>query len=349
MNRTMQAALLHGPKDLRIEQHPRPELGPGMVRLRSHRAGICGSDLHYYERGYCAGFVPDRPFVLGHELSAEVADVADDVETIKVGQNVTVNPARSCGVCEYCKHGRPNLCGKIVMLGSASSTPPTDGVFAEYVTVRQDQCHVLPTGMDNGIAAMIEPFAVALHAIKRAGTVSGKRVLVTGAGTIGMLVAMTARSFGAVPVAVSDPIAARRERAIDLGADAALDPMGGNLSDKAAELTGSGFDVIFEASGAEPALAVAFDLIRPGGVIVQVGTIGVDSIPIRVNQIMIREIDFIGSMRYGDVFEEAVRLAAAGRVNLRLLISDVFPLSESVQALRRAADKSHSLKVQIEM
>jgi L-idonate 5-dehydrogenase len=164
-----------------------------------------------------------------------------------------------------------------------------------------------------------------------------------------MLVAMTARSFGAVPVAVSDPIAARRERAIDLGADAALDPMGGNLPDKAAELTGSGFDVIFEASGAEPALAVAFDLIRPGGVIVQVGTIGVDSIPIRVNQIMIREIDFIGSMRYGDVFEEAVRLAAAGRVNLRLLISDVFPLSESVQALRRAADKSHSLKVQIEM
>jgi L-idonate 5-dehydrogenase len=107
--------------------------------------------------------------------------------------------------------------------------------------------------------------------------------------------------------------------------------------------------VIFEASGAEPALAVAFDLIRPGGVIVQVGTIGVGSIPIPVNQLMIREIDFIGSMRYGDVFEEAVRLAAAGRVNLRLLISDVFPLSESIQALRRAADKSHSLKVQIEM
>lgn len=349
MNPKMKAALLHGAKDIRLEERPRPDLAPGLVRLRCRRAGICGSDLHYYEHGYCGSFVPDRPFILGHELCAEVADVADGVEAIKIGQKVTVNPARFCGFCEYCRGGRPNLCRKIVMLGSASTTPPTDGTFAEYVTVRRDQCHVLPSGMDTGVAAMIEPFAVALHAVKRVGNISGKRVLVTGAGTIGILITMTARAFGAIPVAVSDPIATRRERSLELGADAAFDPISRDLRDKTWELTDGGFDVIFEASGAELALSLAFNLVRPGGTIVQVGTLGPGNIPVPVNQLMTREIDFIGSMRYEDVFEEAIRLAASGRVDLNSLISDVLPLAESVQALHRAADKSHSLKVQIEM
>src|SRR6185437_12211265 len=146
----MKAALLHGAKDLRIEQHNRPELSSGMVQLRNRRVGICGSDLHYYEHGYCAEFVPDRPFILGHELCAEVVGVADDVDTVKIGQRVTVNPARSCGFCEYCKSGKPNLCRKTIMLGSASTTPPTDGAFGEYVMVRWDQCHLLPDEIDDG-------------------------------------------------------------------------------------------------------------------------------------------------------------------------------------------------------
>lgn len=349
MNPKMKAALLHGAKDLRLEERPRPVLAPGLVLLRCCRAGVCGSDLHYFEHGYCGSFVPDRPFILGHELCAEVADVADGVDTVKVGQRVTVNPARFCGFCEYCRRGRPNLCRKIVMLGSASTTPPTDGTFAEYVTVRQDQCHVLPSGMDTGVAAMIEPFAVALHAVKRVGNISGERVLVTGAGTIGVLIAMTARAFGAIPIAVSDPIARRRERSLELGADAVFDPMSHDLRDKVWGLTDGGFDIAFEASGAESALSVLFNLVRPGGTIVQVGTLGTGNIPIPVNQLMVREIDLIGSMRYEDVFEEAIRLAASGRVDLNSLISDVLPLTESAQALHRASDKSHSLKVQIEM
>src|ERR1035441_4336266 len=242
----MKAAVLHGAKDIRIEAHLRPELNPGIVLLRTRRVGICGSDLHYYELGCCAAFVPDRPFVLGHELTAEVAAVDENVDTVQVGQRVTVNPARSCGFCEYCKAGRPNLCRHIVMLGSASTTPPTDGGFAEFVAVRADQCHVLPAEVDDGLGAMIEPFAVALHALKRAGTVSGKRVLVTGGGTIGLLVASAARTFGGTPVAVSDIVAARRSKAIEFGADVALDPAADDLHDTMRELTGEGVDVVFE-------------------------------------------------------------------------------------------------------
>jgi L-idonate 5-dehydrogenase len=344
----MKAAVLHGAKDIRIEPYRQPELHPGMVLLRSRRVGICGTDLHYYQHGHNATFVPDRPFILGHEFTAEVAAVAADVETVKIGQRVTVNPARSCGFCAYCKGGQINLCRKTIMLGSASTTPPTDGALAEFVTVRADQCHLLPVDMDDGIGAMMEPLSVALHAVKRAGTVSGKRVLVTGGGTIGLLVAMTARAFGAVPVAVSDIVSARRNKAIELGADVALDPTARDLHPKVRELTGLGFDMIFEASGAPPALRAAFDLVRPGGTIVQIGTVGTADIPIPVNELMVREINFRGSMRYGDTFDEAIRLVAAGRVNVQPLINHVFSLEDSVKALQLAADKSLSLKVQIQ-
>ena len=150
-----------------------------------HSVGICGSDLHYFADGYCGAFVPSRPFILGHELTAEVVAIADDVTSAPaIGTRVTVNPARACGYCEYCKSGRGNLCRKTIMLGSGSTNPPTNGAMAEFVTVRADQCHILPEGMDDGFGAMIEPLAVALQAVKQAGTVSGKRVLVTGGGTM---------------------------------------------------------------------------------------------------------------------------------------------------------------------
>ena len=164
----MLAGVLHGAKDIRVEPYALPELRPGMVRLRVRRVGICGSDMHYFEHGYCAAFVPTRPFILGHELTADVAAVAADVTALAVGARVTVNPARACGFCDYCKAGRGNLCRQTIMLGSGSTTPPTDGAFAGFVTVRADQCHVLPPQLDDGLGAMMEPFAVALQAVAEA-------------------------------------------------------------------------------------------------------------------------------------------------------------------------------------
>lgn len=349
MSEMMLAAVLHGPKDIRPEQRPRPELKPGMVLLRVRRAGICGSDLHYFEHGYCAAFVPTRPFILGHEFTAEVAALGDGVDSVKVGARVTANPARSCGFCDYCRAGRPNLCRKVIMLGSASTRPPTDGAFAEFVTVRADQCHGLPPDMDDANGAMLEPFAVAVHAVKRAGAVSGKRVLVTGGGPIGLLVAMTAKTFGATPVAMSDLLESRRVTARKLGVDASLDPAAKDLAGRVGELTGDGFDVIFEASGATAALRQAFDLVRPGGTIVQIGTLGTEDIPLPANRLMNREINLVGSMRYGNVFDEAIRLLQSKRVDLHALVSSVLPLAEAGRALRMAGDKGAVLKVQMEI
>jgi L-idonate 5-dehydrogenase len=349
MSKTMLAAVLYGAKDIRLQQYAQPELCPGMVLLRVRRAGICGSDMHYFQHGYCASFVPTRPFILGHELTADVAAVAEDVKEPRVGTRVTANPARACGLCEYCKSGRGNLCRKTIMLGSASTTPPTDGAFAHYVAVRADQCHALPPEIDDSMGAMMEPFAVALHAVKRVGSVSGKRVLVIGGGPIGLLVLLTARAFGATPVALSDLVPGRRKAALSLGADAVLDPAVSTLPQEVREMAGDGFDAIFEASGAPPALRQAFNLVRPGGAIIQIGTLGTDDIPLPANLVMNREIQFIGSFRYGNVFGDAIRLAASGRVNLQPLISRVLPLPQAAEAMAQASAKDNSIKVQIQI
>ena len=349
MSAMMRAAVLEAAGKISIRSVPVPVPGAGMVRLRVRRAGICGSDLHYFEHGSCGAFVPTRPFVLGHEFAAEVAALGDGVDGLTVGDRVTANPARACGVCDHCKGGRGNLCRRTIMLGSASTTPPTDGAFAEFVVVRADQCHPLPSGMDNGAGAMLEPLAVALHAVKRSGTVSGRRVLVTGGGPIGVLVALTAKAFGAVPVALSDVVEGRRATARTLGIEATLDPMSPRLLDEVRELAGEGFDVVFEASGAKAALRQAFDLVRPGGTIVQIGTLGTEDIPLPANQLMVREINLVGSMRYGNVFGEAIRLVESGRINVRGLISDVRPLADVAEALRVASGKSAVLKVQLEL
>src|SRR5512138_2365876 len=130
MSKTMLGAVLHGTKDLRLESCPLPELRAGEVLIRVRQAGICGSDLHYFAYGYCGAFVPTGPFILGHELVGEVAAISGDVRSPTVGARVVVNPARACGLCNYCKNGRGNLCPNTIMLGSASTKPPTHGAFA---------------------------------------------------------------------------------------------------------------------------------------------------------------------------------------------------------------------------
>jgi L-idonate 5-dehydrogenase len=349
MQNTMKSVVLFGAKDLRLENFSIPELLPGMVLLRIKRVGICGSDLHYFEHGYCGSFIPSQPFILGHELTAEVA-VNNDVPTsIQTGSRVTVNPARACGFCNYCKSGRSNLCPNTIMLGSGSTNPPTNGAMAEYVMVRADQCHLLPDEMDDGLGAMIEPLAVALHAVKRVGSVGGKTVLITGGGTIGLLTALTAKAFGAVPVAISDIVSERRACATEAGVDLSLDPAEKNLTEKVKEIIGDGFDVIFEASGSRYALRQAFDLVKPGGMIVQIGTLGNEDIPLPANMVMAKEIQFVGSFRYGNVFDEAIKLVTSKRIDLSPFITGLLPFHDFNKAMALASDKVHALKVQLQL
>jgi len=348
MSETMLAAVLHGIKDLRVDECAVPELEPGKVLVRMRRAGICGSDIHYFHEGRFGRFAVTAPFILGHEASGEVLAVAADVRAPAVGARVAINPARSCGFCDYCRSGRINLCRYCVMRGSASTKPPTHGLFSQCAVVGAEQCHLLPDSVDDALGAMIEPFAVGVHAVHRAGSVAGRKVLVTGGGPIGLLTLIAAKAYGANPVVLSDPVPSRRAMAMALGADAVLDP-GTAVQDQVAALTGDGFDIVFEASGAVPALRQAFEVLRRGGQMVQIGVFSAEEISLPVNQLLIGEFQFLGSFRYGAVFDEAIRLVASNRVDLRPLISRVFPLREANAALTLACAKNDAVKVQIDL
>ncbi len=343
----MQAYLLHGMRDLRAARLDVPRPGPRQVIVRVRRAGICGSDVHYFLHGRAGRFVPRRPLVLGHEFAGEVVELGDGAPPQLLGARVAVDPSMPCGTCDHCRSGRYNLCLDMRFFGSASCDPHIDGGFAEFVAVPAGNCHVLPGNLGWGEAALIEPLSVALHAALRSGGVSGRSVLVTGGGAIGLLLTMTARAFGARQVVLSDPLPFARGRALELGADLAIDPSDAAFAGRAVEASDGGFEIAFEAAGAPAALGQALAAVRRGGTIVQVGTLP-DEVTLPLNEVMARELTLFGSFRFANVFGMVLDLVAGRRIDAGRVISAVYPLGEMPAAMARAVGKDEAIKVQVE-
>ncbi len=341
----MIAYVLHGKRDLRAEEAPDPVAKPGEVLIRVRRMGICGSDVHYFATGHCGPFVPRRPFVLGHELAGEIVEKCSSVEGLAVGQRVAVDPSRPCGDCTFCRAARSNLCRDMRYLGSASTDPHVDGAFSSYVAVPAENCYPLPGDVDDAEAALLEPLSVATHAALRAGSIAAKSVLIQGAGTVGQLVLLVARAMGAASVAVTDV----RQEALDLaaaqGADhACISPRAGE------ELVAAypcGFDVAFETAGAADALRGALELAARGGTIVQVGTLPA-RVELPAHLIMQKELQVAGSLRFANVFSQALDLIASRRVDVRPIITHTFGFGELVRAFEVALEDKGAFKVQVE-
>jgi L-idonate 5-dehydrogenase len=342
----MRAFQLHGARDLREADLPVPVPGAGEVVLAMRRAGICGSDMHYYSSGRIGSFVPKRPFVLGHEFAGEIVAVGSDVPASRVGERVTVDPSMPCGHCGFCRGGRYNLCPDMRFYGSASCDPHIDGGFEEFVLAPSTNAFRVPDGLTWGEAAMTEPLSVAVHGVGRAGSVAGRAVLVTGGGTIGQLVALVARAFGAGIVVLSDPLPGRRQAAVECGADAALDAGSPDFAAEARSLVPDGFDVVIEAAGSAKALEQALDVVRRGGTIVQVGTLPA-SVTLPLNVLMARELTLAGSFRFANVFATALALMATGRIDVKPLISRVYPLAELPAAMTAAIAAADGIKLQL--
>lgn len=313
----MKAFYLHGARDLRAAEVDRPQIAADEVLVRIRATGICGSDLHYYVHGRNGDFVPDRPFVLGHESAGEIVDAGAFVDELPAGSRVAIDPSHPCRACTPCRQGRYNLCPHMRYLGSAACSPPQDGSFREYVQVQAHNCHLLPAAMDYRQAALLEPLSIAVHGVGQAGGIAGKRVLVTGAGPIGQLIGLVARHYGAAHLAVSDV----RQNALDvaavLWADQTLctdDPAA------IANVAGAEFDVVIEAAGAPAALQAAYAHCRAGGTIVQLGVQG-GPIELPVNLVMQKELTVRGSFRFAHVFPQALDLLARRQLDLAPLIS----------------------------
>ncbi len=341
---TVLSATLFGAQDLRMVEQPIGPLAPGMVRVRFGAGGICGSDLHYYRHGRTGDFVVTSPLVLGHEIAGEIVDIATDATDLKIGDRVAVNPSRWCGHCARCREGRQNLCENIYFMGSASKTPHMQGGFATYFDAVLDQCVKVSDSTPIAAAAMAEPLAVCLHAVNRAGLVEGRRGIVFGAGPIGLLTFLAAHRAGMAEIAVADVAAAPLAFARRLGADHIVDLSAGEegLKDLAAERP---FDVAFEVSGTTAGLSSAILNVRRGGTVVQIGNLPGGSIPVPANAVMAREINLKGSFRFGQEFEQAVRLIDKGKIDVLSIVTAQRPLSEALEGFLLALDRSQSVKV----
>lgn len=342
---TIRRFVLTGAETVEMDTVSRPALAPGEVMIQVERVGICGSDMEYFRHFQCGIFVPQEPLVLGHEFAGTIIEHGPDVDGPPVGTRVAVEPSIPCLHCDYCREGRYNLCRNLRFFGSASVYPHMDGGFRDLVPAPVRSLIVLPESLTVRQGALLEPLAVAVHAARRAAPVDGREILVTGGGAIGQLIAMVLRAFGAAKVVVSDPLAERRERALKLAADDALDPINDDLNAYAARLRRGGFDSVFEASGQPAAIRQGLDTIRKGGIFCQVGTVdGSPNIPF--NLIMTKEIDVIGSFRYAHDFQTALDLLVRGAVDAEAIITGEYPFASTPEAFAASLAPEH-LKVHV--
>lgn len=338
-------ARLYGTRDLRVETQPMPPIGPGEVLLRMAAGGICGSDLHYYQDG---GFGPVRvrePIIAGHEASGHVESIGKDVVGIAPGMLVAVNPSQPCGQCHYCGIGQPIHCLSMRFMGSAMRLPHEQGLFRDRMVVPAIQCHPVSGAVTPAEAACAEPLAVCLHAVAQSGDLSGARVLVTGAGPIGLLTVAAIRHAGAADIVVTDLSDAALSRAPAMGATATLNVASDPDSLAPWQVDKGRFDVVFDCSAAGPALRSAFAAVKPRGTIVQVGVTGDITIPL--NALVGKEIVWRGSQRFDREFAEAVALISSRAIDVRPIITHTFPLEKAVEAFEQAGDRSVACKVQI--
>ena len=335
---------IHGAEDLRIEDVPCPQPGPDQALVKMGAAGICGSDMHYFRDGQIGKFKIQEPLIPGHEASGVIASLGANVTGLEEGQRVAINPSHPCGTCSRCREGRENLCDSMFFLGSASVFPHAQGMFREYFLISAKQCIPVSNQVSLEELALSEPLSVGLHAVNRAGNLCGKKVLISGSGTIGCMVLLAAKLDGAEQVTMVDVLEEPLAIARKVGADQTLCVK--PSASPSPELLNE-FDVAFEVSGAASALGNCIELVRRGGTIVQVGTLPVEGVHLFANQIMVKELDIRGSMRFGNVFSRAVRLLESQRLNVQPILTGRFPIAEAAKALQLAFDKTVSMKVQI--
>jgi L-idonate 5-dehydrogenase len=343
----MRVCVLHAAQDLRIEERPAAPLGPDQVRLQFGAGGICGSDLHYYYDGKVGDFAVREPLILGHEVAGDVIETGRDVGRVKVGDRVAVNPSLPCWQCRACQAGRTNLCRRMTFLGSAAVMPHIQGAFQEQLVVFESQCFVVPRATPHGIAALAEPLAVCLHAVRRAGDLLGRQVLITGSGPIGALTCLAARHAGAARVTVTDVAAAPLEIARALGADETIDVAAEPARIEAYQADKGWFDTAFEASGNPKALITCLDCVRPGGRVVQLGMLPSGPVGLPLTRLTPKEIELVGTFRFHDEFGVAVEALVSGRLDAAPVLTGTFSAAERDAAVAAALDRQHHMKVQL--
>lgn len=344
-NELMDAAVLNKPLDIEIKKVNIPEPKEDEALIKVYCIGVCGSDIHYYEHGKIGRYVVEDPIILGHELAGEVVKVGKHVQNIQIGDRVAVEPGVICGRCNYCKTGRYNLCPDVVFM----ATPPVDGAWAEYVSVRSDFLFKLPDEISYEAGALLEPLSVGIHAISRGKVTPADRVLITGLGPIGLLAIQAAKMFGVQEIYATDIVSFRRQLGLKLGATNVMNPLNKNTNEEITELTrGKGVDVIIETSGNQLAISETIKIVNRGGRIVLVGLPVVDEVSIDITHLIDSEFDIYGVFRYANTYPTAIQALSNSSLNIEDIITHKFALKNIREAVEVArTEKDTSIKVMI--
>jgi len=330
-----QAAVLYAPHDIRMEERAQPQPGPKEVLVEIKAVGVCGSDVHYYEHGRIGSFIVNQPLILGHESAGVIVAVGEGVSLGRVGQRVTIEPGIPCRVCRECRHGNYNLCQIVRFFG----TPPIDGAFTNYVTIPDDFAYALPDSMSFEEGALIEPLSVGLWACRKAGLRGGDRVLVTGAGPIGMVSMKVAIALGAAEVIVTDVFPERLEIARKQGATRTV-----NVAQESLASLGLDADALIECSGNNQALKDGLRSLRPAGRAVVVGMGPGEEASIPLSFVQNNEIVLTGIFRYANTYQDAIAMVASGRIDLKSLVTSTYKLEETEAALQAAKNDPTNIK-----
>jgi (R,R)-butanediol dehydrogenase/meso-butanediol dehydrogenase/diacetyl reductase/L-iditol 2-dehydrogenase len=322
----MKAAVIHGIKDITVDEVPEPETGPGQVKVKITYCGLCGTDPENLEGTF--GLMPPEVYkmdrIIGHEACGTVAEIGSEVVgDYEVGQRVAMNFRGSCGACYYCQNGMEHFCRN----GAGAS-----GSFAEYAVYPESAIYALPDDVTMEQAAMLEPVSVAVHAIDRTSVRTGSTVAIAGGGPIGLLCLQMALKAGAARAMVSEPIKEKRDLALKLGADIAVDPFNEDIVATGLKLTdGRGFDTVIDASGNIAAARQCIDLADQGATILWAAVYGKD-VEIGVSPFLMyaRELTITSTFVSPYSFPRALNLLP--RLELDTMITDIVPLADIKKA-----------------
>ncbi|XP_017795790.1 PREDICTED: sorbitol dehydrogenase-like isoform X2 [Habropoda laboriosa] len=346
-NESNLTAILYGINDIRLVKTPIEEPDQNEVLMEMGCVGICGSDVHYLVNGRIGDFVVREPMIIGHESSGVVVKLGKNVKNLKVGDRVAIEPGVSCRVCKFCKEGRYNLCKEIVFC----ATPPVHGNLRRFYKHAADFCFKLPDYVTLAEGALLEPLSVGVHACKRANISIGSKVLILGAGPIGLLSLLVAKTMGASQIVITDLLQSRLNLAKKLGADETLllrkeDPEPAVVQ-RIHKLFGDEPDKTIDACGAQSTIRLAIYATKAGGVAVLVG-MGPPEVKIPLITALVKEVDIRGVFRYANDYADALDLLATRKIDVKPLITHNYKMEDTVQAFETAkSGQSDVVKVMI--
>jgi L-iditol 2-dehydrogenase len=313
--------------EIREMEVPVPKEKEVLVKLEY--VGICGSDVHYLEHGKIGDFIVNGDFILGHECAGTIVAIGSGVKSLKVGDKVALEPGRTCGQCEFCKSGRYNLCPDVEFL----ATPPYHGCLMNYIAYPENMAFKLPDNVSTKEGALVEPLAVGLHAAAQGNVKLGDKVVILGAGCIGLVTLLACKAFGATDVIVVDVIEKRLECAKKLGASYVINAKNENVLEKIAELTGGkGVDKVIETAGSEFTIKQTAYMVKRGGTIVLVGLASKDIVEFDFMQIMAKEVEIKSVFRYRNLYPAAIGAIADGKIDVKGIITHEFDFEDTKKA-----------------